>query len=155
MRSCLVSPGPCPFWMNSPAASDPLDRRHRLVIFASSLGTVFEWYDFYIYGTLAVFFGKLFFPPGNETAGFLASLALFGVGYHMVASRPIENKNILVLGWWSKALGSAFALWYVARGPLPGWFALVVFAADVVYLPPFWVILRRIERARRDLGLGS
>ena len=32
-------------------------------------------------GTLAVFFGKLFFPPGNETAGFLASLALFGVGF--------------------------------------------------------------------------
>lgn len=58
-----------------------LDRKHRLVVFASSLGTVFEWYDFYIYGTLAVFFGKLFFPPGNETAGFLASLALFGVGF--------------------------------------------------------------------------
>ena len=67
--------------MNPPAASDPLDRSHRLVIFASSLGTVFEWYDFYIYGTLAVFFGKLFFPPGNETAGFLSSLALFGVGF--------------------------------------------------------------------------
>ena len=50
----------------------------RKVIFASSLGTVFEWYDFNIYGTLAVFFGKLFFPPGNETAGFLSSLALFG-----------------------------------------------------------------------------
>jgi MFS family permease len=58
-----------------------LDRRHKLVIFASSLGTVFEWYDFYIYGTLAVFFGKSFFPPENETAGFLSSLALFGVGF--------------------------------------------------------------------------
>jgi MFS family permease len=67
--------------INTPAASDPLDRSHRLVIFASSLGTVFEWYDFYIYGTLAVFFGKLFFPPGSETAGFLSSLALFGVGF--------------------------------------------------------------------------
>jgi MFS family permease len=67
--------------MNTPVDSGPLDRRHRLVIFASSLGTVFEWYDFYIYGTLAVFFGKLFFPPGNETAGFLSSLALFGVGF--------------------------------------------------------------------------
>ena len=58
-----------------------LDRKHRLVIFASSLGTVFEWYDFYIYATLAVFFGKLFFPPGNETAAFLSSLALVGVGF--------------------------------------------------------------------------
>jgi len=65
----------------SPADAAALDRKHKLVIFASSLGTVFEWYDFYIYGTLAVFFGKLFFPPGNETAGFLASLALFGVGF--------------------------------------------------------------------------
>ncbi len=63
------------------AASAALDRKHKLVIFASSLGTVFEWYDFYIYGTLAVFFGKLFFPPGNDTAAYLSSLALFGVGF--------------------------------------------------------------------------
>ena len=46
----------------------------RRVIFASSLGTVFEWYDFYIYGTLATFFGALFFSAGNETAA-LSSLA--------------------------------------------------------------------------------
>src|SRR5947207_308784 len=58
-----------------------LDRKHRLVIFASSLGTVFEWYDFYIFGSLAVFFSKLFFPLGNDTAAFLSSLALFGVGF--------------------------------------------------------------------------
>jgi MFS family permease len=61
--------------------SAALDRKHKLVIFASSLGTVFEWYDFYIYGTLATFFGRLFFPPENETAAFLSSLALFGVGF--------------------------------------------------------------------------
>src|SRR5471032_1887907 len=59
----------------------PLDQKHRLVITASALGTVFEWYDFYIYATLAVFFGKLFFPPGNDTAAFLSSLALVGVGF--------------------------------------------------------------------------
>ena len=67
--------------MSSPSAAAALDRKHKLVVFASSLGTIFEWYDFYIYGTLAAFFGKLFFPPGNETAGFLSSLALFGVGF--------------------------------------------------------------------------
>jgi MFS family permease len=67
--------------MPTAAESAALDRKHRLVIFASSLGTVFEWYDFYIYGTLAVFFGKYFFPPGDETAAFLSSLALFGVGF--------------------------------------------------------------------------
>ncbi len=56
------------------------------MIFASSLGTVFEWYDFYLYGTLAVFFSALFFPPGNDTAAFLASLATFGAGF---AVRPL------------------------------------------------------------------
>jgi MFS family permease len=75
-----MTPTPTP---EAVAASESvaLDRNHKLVIFASSLGTVFEWYDFYIYGTLAVFFGKLFFPPDNPTTGFLSSLALFGVGF--------------------------------------------------------------------------
>jgi MFS family permease len=53
----------------------------RRVIFAASLGTLFEWYDFYLYGSLAVFFGKLFFPSGHETAQLLASLATFGAGF--------------------------------------------------------------------------
>src|ERR1700722_20161131 len=52
--------------------------RKQLVLVAASLGTVFEWYDFFLYGSLAVFFSALFFPPGNETAAFLASLATFG-----------------------------------------------------------------------------
>ncbi|MDF2694386.1 MAG: putative sugar transport protein [Labilithrix sp.] len=51
------------------------------VIVASSVGTLFEWYDFYLYGSLAAFFGGLFFPKGNETAAFLASLATFGAGF--------------------------------------------------------------------------
>jgi MFS family permease len=51
------------------------------VIAASSLGTLFEWYDFYLYGSLALFFGGRFFPPGNETAQLLASLATFGAGF--------------------------------------------------------------------------
>jgi hypothetical protein len=76
-------------------------------------------------------------------------VALFGVGYHMVAGRPAENRNILVLGFWSKALSSVLALWYVAAGRLPWWFAVVVFFADVIYLPPFYLILRRIGRAGR------
>jgi hypothetical protein len=57
-------------------AANGIEAGHRRVIFASSLGTVFEWFDFYLYGTLAVFFGTLFFPPGHETAAFLrASLS--------------------------------------------------------------------------------
>jgi MFS family permease len=56
-----------------------------MVIAASSAGTMIEWYDFYLYGTLAVFFSTLFYPPGNPTAAFLASLATFGAGF---AVRP-------------------------------------------------------------------
>ena len=55
----------------------------KLVVFGASLGTVFEWYDFNLYGGLAVFFSALFFPPGNESAAFLASLATFGAGFAM------------------------------------------------------------------------
>jgi MFS family permease len=62
-------------------AEDELDAQHRTVVFASSLGTIFEWYDFYLYGSLAVFFGGLFFPPGNPVAANLASLATFGAGF--------------------------------------------------------------------------
>jgi MFS family permease len=51
------------------------------VIFASTLGTVFEWYDFYLYVVLAPAFAKLFFPPGNENAALLAAFATYGAGY--------------------------------------------------------------------------
>src|SRR5687767_13248528 len=58
----------------------------RLAIIAACVGTVFEWYDFFLYGSLAVFFSAYFFPPGNETTAFLAALATFGAGF---AVRPI------------------------------------------------------------------
>jgi len=61
--------------------SRPLDRDSKRVIFAAALGTVFEWYDFFIYGSLAAFFSTLFFPKGNETAALLAALATFGAGF--------------------------------------------------------------------------
>jgi MFS family permease len=53
----------------------------RRVIFASSLGTVFEWYDFYLYATLAPFFAALFFPAGNETAALLSAFATYAAGF--------------------------------------------------------------------------
>src|SRR5262249_56721030 len=60
----------------------PVERREeRRVIFASSLGTVFEWYDFYLYATLAPFFAALFFPPGNATAALLSALATYAAGF--------------------------------------------------------------------------
>ena len=67
----------------------------RLVVTAASLGTVFEWYDFFVYGTLAVLLGQLFFPAGNETAGFLLSLATFGAGFMV---RPLGALFFGMLG---------------------------------------------------------
>ncbi len=62
-----------------------LDTSHRRVILASSLGTVFEWYDFYLYGSLAALIGKHFFSGLNETSQFIFALLAFAAGF---AVRP-------------------------------------------------------------------
>jgi small multidrug resistance pump len=71
-------------------------------------------------------------------------VGLFGVGYYLVAKNPIENRAVLLLGFWSKALGSCLGTYYVVRGQLPLQFVGVYFFADVIYLPPFYLILRRL-----------
>jgi MFS family permease len=53
----------------------------RRVIIASSVGTVFEWYDFYLYAILAPFFAGLFFPPGNQTAALLGAFGAYAAGF--------------------------------------------------------------------------
>src|SRR6187399_3175107 len=70
-------------------------KRDRLVIFASSLGTIFEWYDFFVYGTLATIIAKLFFPTASTTAGFLLTLATFGAGFGV---RPLGAILFGILG---------------------------------------------------------
>ena len=65
----------------APAQGGMDARAVRKVIFASSLGTVFEWYDFYLYATLAPFFAALFFPPGNDTAALLSAFATYAAGF--------------------------------------------------------------------------
>jgi MFS family permease len=134
--------------MSSPADSAALDRKHRLVIFASSLGTVFEWYDFYIYGTLATFFGKYFFPPGDDTAAFLQSLALFGVGFSV---RPF---GALVFGRIGDLVGRKYTflvtivvmgLATALVGVLPGYQAIGFWA------PVILVVLRMAQ----GLALGG
>src|SRR5215213_2985469 len=68
-----------------PATASRPTYRLPFVISASAAGTIIEWYDFYLYGVLAAFFSTQFFPPGNDTAALLASLATFGAGF---AVRP-------------------------------------------------------------------
>ncbi len=63
------------------AAKAPITQEEKLVIVASSVGTVFEWYDFYLYATLAPFFAALFFPKGNETAALLSAFATYAAGF--------------------------------------------------------------------------
>ena len=60
-------------------------QNEKLVIAASSLGTVFEWYDFYLYGLLATYISKQFFSGVNETTGFILALGAFAAGF---AVRP-------------------------------------------------------------------
>jgi len=130
------------------ADSGPLDRRHRLVIFASSLGTVFEWYDFYIYGTLAVFFGKLFFPPGNETAGFLSSLALFGVGFSV---RPF---GALVFGRLGDLVGRkyTFLVTIIVMGLSTALVGALPTYARIGFLAPILLVVLRLAQG---LALGG
>jgi len=59
----------------------PMTREEKKVIFASSLGTVFEWYDFYLYGSLAAIVAKQFFAALDPTAAFIAALMAFAAGF--------------------------------------------------------------------------
>ncbi|CAH0446783.1 Sialic acid transporter NanT [Ralstonia syzygii subsp. syzygii] len=59
----------------------PMTREEKKVIFASSLGTVFEWYDFYLYGSLAAIIAKQFFSGLDPTAAFIFALLAFAAGF--------------------------------------------------------------------------
>jgi len=86
-------------------ASQPsrgIDRAHRRVIFASSLGTVFEWYDFYLYGSLAGIIGKQFFAGVNDTTALILALLAFSAGF---AVRPL---GALVFGRLGDLIGRKY-----------------------------------------------
>src|SRR5271169_6709466 len=113
--------------------------RTRLVLVAASLGTVFEWYDFFLYGSLAVFFSALFFPPGNESAAFLASLATFGAGF---AVRPF---GALVFGALGDRIGRKRS--FLVTMVIMGFSTVIVgmlptYAQVGVWAPVFLVFMR-------------
>lgn len=112
------------------------------IVLAASLGTVFEYYDFLLYGSLAAFFGGLFFPAGNETAGLLASLATFGAGF---AVRPL---GALVFGRFGDRVGrkATFLVTITLMGlstALVG--VLPTFAAIGWWAPGLLVTLRLLQ----------
>ena len=89
----------------SPGAGDdkrPMTKEERKVIFASSLGTVFEWYDFYLYGSLAAIIAVHFFSGVNPTAAFIFALMAFAAGF---AVRPF---GALVFGRLGDLVGRKY-----------------------------------------------
>ena len=121
---------------SSPKDSHPHDfsREEKRVIFASSLGTVFEWYDFYLYATLAPFFAALFFPKGNDTAALLSAFATYAAGFlvrpfgalvfgrvgDLVGRKYTFLVTIIVMG------ASTFAVGCLPRFETIGWAAPVL-----------------------------
>ena len=71
-----------------------IDRAHRRVIFASSLGTVFEWYDFYLYGSLSAIISRQFFAGVNETTGFIFALLAFAAGFFVQIGRASCRERV-------------------------------------------------------------
>ena len=132
----------------SQSAPAPLSHNHRLVILASSLGTVFEWYDFFIFGTLAVFFSKAFFPAGDSTAAFLSSLALFGVGFSV---RPF---GALFFGRIGDLVGRkyTFLVTIIVMGTSTALIGLLPTYASIGFWAPVLLVVLRLAQG---LALGG
>jgi len=118
------------------AVTAPDKARERLVIGASSLGTMFEWYDFFLYGALATYIARHFFSGVNETTGFIFALAAFAAGFIV---RPL---GALVFGRIGDVVGrkntflvtmGVMGLSTFVVGLLPG-YDVIGFAAPVILI---------------------
>jgi MFS family permease len=135
-------------------AGDTLPKHHvasateRRVILASSLGTVFEWYDFYLYGLLATIISAQFFSGVNETTGFIFALAAFAAGF---AVRPF---GALVFGRLGDLVGRKYT--FLVTIGLMGFATFTVgllpnYASIGVAAPIMLVALRLVQ----GLALGG
>src|SRR5664279_4147031 len=111
-----------------------MSKDEKFVIFASSLGTIFEWYDFYLYAVLAPFFAALFFPPGNATAALLSAFAAYAAGFlvrpfgalvfgrvgDLVGRKYTFLVTIMVMGF------STFAVGLLPTYAQVGWFSPIL-----------------------------
>jgi MFS family permease len=120
----------------------------KLVVFASSLGTVFEWYDFYLYGSLAAFISKHFFVAVNETTSFIFALLAFAAGFFV---RPF---GAIVFGRLGDLIGRKYTFLVTIMlmgsatfvvGLLPGYATLGIVA------PVILIVLRLLQ----GLALGG
>jgi len=131
-------------------ASTPHAPDMRLVVSASAVGTIFEWYDFFIYGTLAAsgIIGRAFFPTGNPTVQTLLAWAGFAVGFGF---RPL---GAVLFGYLGDRLGRkyTFLVTITVMGIATAGVGLVPSAAAIGFAAPAIVLLLRIAQG---LALGG
>ena len=130
------------------AGREPTRKEIQLVIGASSLGTVFEWYDFFIYGTLAPIIGRVFFPTGNPTMELLLSLAGFAIGFGF---RPL---GAILFGYFGDRLGRkyTFLVTITLMGLATAAIGFVPPEAAIGLAAPIIIILLRVLQG---LALGG
>lgn len=126
----------------------PSKKDIRLVIAASSLGTVFEWYDFFIYGTLAAIIGRTFFPSGNPTIELILSLFGFAIGFGF---RPL---GAVLFGYLGDKLGRkyTFLVTITLMGLATAAIGFVPSAATIGMAAPIIILLLRVLQG---LALGG
>jgi MFS family permease len=129
-------------------AGGGMTREVRTVIFASSLGTVFEWYDFYLYGSLAATISRQFFSGVNPTAGYIFALLAFAVGF---AVRPF---GALIFGRIGDLVGRkyTFLITITIMGLSTFIVGLLPSYAAIGFIAPVILILLRLLQG---LALGG
>ncbi|MEM1131697.1 MAG: MFS transporter [Pseudomonadota bacterium] len=135
----------------APGAQDvylPSKKDIRLVIGASSLGTIFEWYDFFIYGTLAAIIGRTFFPSDNATLEVLLVWAGFAVGFGF---RPL---GAILFGFLGDRLGRkyTFLVTVTLMGIATAGVGMIPSAETIGIAAPIIIILFRVLQG---LALGG
>jgi MFS family permease len=130
------------------AAAAPMTKEEKKVIFASSLGTVFEWYDFYLYGSLAAIIAKQFFSGLDPSAAFIFALLAFAAGFIV---RPF---GALVFGRLGDMIGRKYT--FLVTILLMGVSTFVVgllpsYASIGVAAPIILIVLRMLQ----GLALGG
>ena len=132
------------------AGGEPSRQDIRMVIGASSLGTIFEWYDFFIWGTLTAsgILQRSFFPAGDEVLATLLAWATFAVGF---AFRPL---GAILFGYAGDRLGRkyTFLVTITLMGVATAGIGLVPVYAGIGVLAPVLIILFRIAQG---LALGG
>ncbi|OUI92896.1 major facilitator transporter, partial [Acetobacter persici] len=123
-------------------------RSMRSLVLASSVGTVIEWYDFFLYGSLAIFFARLFYPPGDGVAATLISVATFATGF---AVRPLGS---LLFGYMGDSVGrkKTFLTTLLIMGCSTAAIGLLPTFATAGYAAPVLLVVLRIVQG---LALGG